>query len=217
MQQPFEVPALYKDAFHCPICGAYAHMDWTRLCGVHTGDLVPCFAAGCARCGQQSFWIESGEVYARMLYPDETNISPPHPDMPDSVVSEYQEASEVFSRSPRAAAALLRLGLQKLLSELGEDGKNINEDIRSLAEKAVLPQRVVQVADTVRITGNNAVHPGEMRAEDVDYVASKMFDLLNFIVRAAITEPRELEELYERTPEGPRAAAERRDAEARDG
>ncbi|MFK8012671.1 MAG: DUF4145 domain-containing protein, partial [Marinicellaceae bacterium] len=122
----------------------------------------------------------------------------------------------VFSKSPRSAAALLRLGLQKLCKHLGEDGKNINKNIRNLAEKNTLPPLIVKVADTVRITGNNAVHPGEMSDEDVDYVASKMFDLLNFIVKKGISEPKELEELYNLTPEAPRLAAEAKDAQARE-
>ena len=78
-----------------------------------------------------------------------------------------------------------------------------------------MPPKVVQVADTVRITGNNAVHPGTMREEDFDYVASKMFELLNFIVKKGISEPRELDELYELTPEGPRKDAEAKDARAK--
>ena len=114
-------------------------------------------------------------------------------------------------KSPRGAAALLRLALQKLCIHLGEDGKNINNDIRSLFKKNILPQQVIQVADTVRITGNNAVHPGEMSEEDFDYVSSKMFDLINFIVDRSITEPKRLQNLYDRTPENPRKAAEQAD------
>ena len=136
--------------------------------------------------------------------------------MPDDVKRDYHEAAQIFSRSPRGAAALLRLGLQKLCKHLGEDGKNINNDIRNLAAKNLLPPLVVKVADTVRITGNNAVHPGEMSDEDFDHVASKMFDLLNFIVKKAITEPKELQHLYELTPQAPRTEAELRDQKAKE-
>ncbi|HCG5094773.1 TPA: DUF4145 domain-containing protein [Vibrio parahaemolyticus] len=122
----------------------------------------------------------------------------------------------MFEKSPRGSAALLRLGLQKLCKHLGKDGKNINEDIRGLSKDDILPPKVIQVADTVRITGNNAVHPGEMSEEDFDYVASKLFDLLNFIVRKAITEPKELDELYHRTPEKPRKSAELYDAKIKE-
>ncbi|MFG0723237.1 DUF4145 domain-containing protein, partial [Pseudomonas sp. GLN_6] len=105
--------------------------------------------------------------------------------------------------------------LQKLCKHLGEPGENINTDIRNLAAKNTLPPLVVKVADTVRITGNNAVHPGEMSDEDFDHVASKMFDLLNFVVKKGISEPKELEALYAKTPEGPRKDAESKDARAK--
>ncbi|MCG5526831.1 MULTISPECIES: DUF4145 domain-containing protein [Halorhodospira] len=151
-----------------------------------------------------------------MLYPD-TGVAPlPAPDMPDDVRADYEEAAKISAKSPRGAAALLRLGLQKLCKHLGKDGANINDDIRSLAEDNVLPPEVIRVADTVRITGNNAVHPGEMSEDDFDYVSSKLFDLVNFIVKKSITEPKEIEELYQKTPENPRVSAEKQDAKRRE-
>ena len=83
-----------------------------------------------------------------------------------------------------------------------------------MAKNNTLPPLVVKVADTVRIKGNNAVHPGEMSDEDFDHIASKMFDLINFIVRKGIAEHIELQALYEMTPESPRKAAEKKDAAA---
>ena len=81
-----------------------------------------------------------------------------------------------------------------------------------MAQNGYLPTQVIQVADTLRITGNNAVHPGTMSNEDFDGVAEKMFDLINFIVRKAITEPKELNELYLKMPEVARKSAEMQDA-----
>ena len=97
---------------------------------------------------------------------------------------------------------------------MGEEGKNINTDIRSLVKKEVLSGQVIKVADTLRIIGNNAVHPGQIVDEDFDKVAGKMFDLINFIVKKAITEPKELDELYQLMPENARNAAEAQDKKA---
>jgi hypothetical protein len=213
-------PQIAKSAFHCPICGTFAHMRWYQFGRNHSPR--PYTEAECSHCSKSSLWrIQESEedefgsstfTKGVMLYPDTGTAPLPDPDMPDDVKEDYQEAASIFSKSPRGAAALLRLGLQKLCKHLGKPGKDINSDIRELSKENILPPMVIKVADTVRITGNNAVHPGEMSDKDFDYVASKLFDLLNFIVRKSITEPKELDELYNKTPEKPREAAEKTDA-----
>lgn len=219
----FIAPEFKKDSFHCPLCGTYAHMTW-ELLQTHTRRSFY-HEALCSCCNLTSLWrvtrYQDNGQYGRvdssgeLIFPDNGIAALPEEDMPEDVKNDYIEATRIFNRSPRGAAALLRLGLQKLCKHLGEDGKNINTDIRNLASKNILPPMVVKVADTVRITGNNAVHPGQMSDEDFDQVASKMFDLLNFIVRKGISEPKELETLYHLTPEGPRKDAEAKDAKAK--
>lgn len=227
----YVAPKISLEGFHCPLCGVHSHMNWDWL------SIRDCrsnyLEARCSHCNDASLWkateinerksrldeamrVADRAVEGEMLYPDFGLAPLPEQDMPEDVKVDYMEAATIFSRSPRGAAALLRLGLQKLCKHLGEEGKNINTDIGRLAAKNTLPPLVVKVADTVRITGNNAVHPGEMSDDDFDHVASKMFGLLNFIVKKGITEPKELESLYSMTPEGPRKSAEKRDAKAKE-
>ncbi|MBK1689349.1 DUF4145 domain-containing protein [Rubrivivax gelatinosus] len=218
----YVAPEITIEAFHCPFCGTYAHMDWAWL--VNRQAITKYLEATCSRCRKASLWLayDTKNVHGNlkpnsgeMVYPDFGTAPLPEVDMPEDVVRDYCEAARIFSKSPRGAAALLRLGLQKLCRHLGEEGVNINEDIRSLAAKNTIPPLVVKVADTVRITGNNAVHPGEMCDDDFDHIASKMFELLNFVVKKGISEPRELEALYSMVPEGARKKAEIRDEKAK--
>ncbi|UXZ43606.1 DUF4145 domain-containing protein [Pseudomonas soli] len=146
-----------------------------------------------------------------MLYPDHGFAPPPHDDMPEEVREDYLEAASIAHRSPRGSAALLRLSLQKLCKHLKQPGENINDDIRNLAEEGKLPLSIIQAADTVRITGNCAVHPSQMAEEDIDFVSARLFLLINKIVAKAIAEPREMEEIYKITPEQARKAAEAKD------
>lgn len=209
-------PAKFKaSAFNCPLCGAYAHMQWSRLfrgAQPQYTDASMYWEANCSHCREHSLWrcLDTRTEHAEMLFPDNGNCSLPEEDMPDDVKSDYQEAARIITRSPRGAAALLRLALQNLLVYLGEEGHDLNKDIRNLAQKHTLPY-LIKVADTVRLTGNASVHPSKMLPEDRDYVAAQMFDLLNYMVRMLITEPKNIQLLYEKTPEIKRLAAEKED------
>lgn len=208
------VPPSYKsDGFNCPHCNAYSRMEWDSPWS-NAFQVRAVALSRCDKCGKFGIWRTWSDA-SRMLWPDSTQAPPPEADMPEDVRRDYLEASAIFAKSSRGGSALLRLALQKLCRHLGEPGKNIDQDIRALASKGIFPAAVVKVADTVRITGNNAVHPGEMSDEDFDTVSSKLFELLNFLVRKAITEPKELDSLYAKVPEGARKAAEEKDEKNR--
>lgn len=149
-----------------------------------------------------------------MVVPAEAPVEPPHPHLPEDCIAEYTEARDIFARSPRAAAALLRLCIQKLMPHLGEKGNNINDDIKALVAKG-LPTMVQQALDYCRVVGNNAVHPGEIELNDTPDVAQRLFEMINFIVEDRITRPKEIAELYGKLPEENRKAIEQRDGKGK--
>ncbi len=104
-------------------------------------------------------------VYNRLVFPSSREGPPPNPDLPDDVRLDYEEAGRILNLSPRGAAALLRLAIQKLCAYLGEKGKNIDDDIASLVKKGLYPL-VQQALDAVRVIGNEAVHPGTLDLKD---------------------------------------------------
>lgn len=159
----------------------------------------------CAHCEAWTFWYRG-----KMVVPSEAPVEPAHPDLPEDCRVDYTEARDIFSRSPRAAAALLRLCIQKLLPHLGEVGKNINEDIKALVSKG-LPPLIQKALDYCRVVGNNAVHPGELDLNDTPEIASKLFQMINFIVEDRITRPKEVEALYQELPVDARTAIDKRD------
>jgi hypothetical protein len=154
-------------------------------------------------------WFVDGT--ARVVHPAGINPAPlPHLEMPDNVRSDYLEAKEISNVSPRGAAALLRLALQKLCVALGGQGENLNADIAALVQ-AGLPARIQQALDIVRVIGNNAVHPGELSIDDNPEIAQSLFGLINIIVENRIAEPKRIEALYSSLPIGALEAIQRRD------
>jgi hypothetical protein len=160
----------------------------------------------CEHCKSWSYWYKE-----RMIVPCEAPVSPAHVDMPEECLSDYNEARSIVALSPRGSAALIRLALQKLMTVLGEKGKNINDDIGSLVQKG-LPIQVQQALDYCRVVGNNAVHPGEIELNDTPEIAHHLFAMINFIVEDRIARPKQIESLYSLLPEGAKEAIEKRDS-----
>lgn len=159
----------------------------------------------CQCCGQKIIWIDENYVYPEIIA-EEAN-----PDMPESVKQLYNEAGLIYNKSPRAACALLRLAIDRLCNELGETDRDINKNIGALVKKG-LPQTIQQALDVVRVVGNKAVHPGQI-AFDVDdkATATMLMRLLNIIVERMITEPNEIDSLYQGLPESVKQSIEKRD------
>jgi Domain of unknown function (DUF4145) len=96
------------------------------------------------------------------------------------------------------------------MPHLDEKGKDLNVDIGNLVKEG-LPVQVQQALDSLRVVGNNALHPGQMDLRDDRATAEALFGWLNFIVDQRIAQPKRLDELYGRLPEDARAAIEKRD------
>ena len=132
--------------------------------------------------------------------------------MPESVKRDYNEARAVVEDSPRAAAALLRLGVQRLLeNHLGAEGSSINDYIGYLVANDKISPRIQRALDAVRITGNNSVHPGRMDMDDNREMAEGLFTLLNEIVDEAIARDKRIDSFYEKLPSDDLEGVENRD------
>lgn len=160
----------------------------------------------CFHCKEFAVWIDRN-----LIWPRQRGAPLPNPDLPDDVRSNYEEASNILDLSPRGAAALLRLGIQKLCKHLGGKGNAVNDDISLLVKKG-LRVEIQQALDAIRVIGNNAVHPGQLDLQDDHATARSLFGLVNLIASVMISEPKRVSEIYENLPEGAREAIERRDA-----
>lgn len=188
-------PTVFASSFTCPHCGVLAVQTWNFINwnGIKFAQAEPknhpLRIGKCHHCKQSTVWIEE-----TMYYPDNGNAPFPNPEMPASVLKLYNEAAAIHTKSPRGAAALLRLSIQILCKELGEPGNNINADIASLVKKG-LPDIVQKSLDIVRVTGNDAVHPGQIDTDNPETVG-RLFGLLNVIVEYMIALPNKVSGFY---------------------
>lgn len=175
----------------------------SKYVGLDVGNLN---ISRCFACRKLSIW-----VHKRLAFPPTRSGPEANGDLPAEILRDYDEAREIHLVSPRGAAALLRLAIQKLCAHLGERGKKIDDDIASLVQKGLSPL-VQKSLDAVRVIGNEAVHPGTLDLRDDTSTVNSLFRLVNLIAEQMITNPKHVEELYGSLPESKRQAIDKRDA-----
>lgn len=216
-------PEYEKRAFNCPHCDVYAYQDWNNTMaqipieeweksGVAAIEdevryqYVPnSKVAFCCNCKKASIWVNQKRVF-----PNFSTAPLPADDMPENVTEIYNKARSIADMSPEAACSLLRLAVQLLIKHLGEDESNLNKAIGNLVKKG-LSARVQKALDSVRITGNHTIHPGEIDLDDNPEIANILFGIINFIVEKMITENKKIDEFYKFLPEKDKFAVNKRD------
>lgn len=207
-------PGFRKNVFSCPHCSVVGRMWWEQLLirNLTSTAASDIWTADCPNpeCSKKSIWRAETHVQEMIWPTDAAAAEPAHDAMPTAIRADYEEARSIVAKSPRGAAALLRLVVQKLCVELGESGENLNNDIGALVEKG-LSRRIQKALDVVRVIGNNAVHPGEIRVEDDPSTAASLFRLVNLIVENQIAEPASIDALFEALPAAAKVGITKRD------
>lgn len=212
-------PTLRQTSFHCPHCGVLSGQTWSEEINCkflferpHGGNewqfyrLNKFLSAKCSNCGQISIWLVD-----KMIYPLTGNVEMANSDLPEEILTDYNEAKNIVNISPRGSAALLRLAIQKMSVHLGEKGKNLNEDVANLVKKG-LPVQLQQALDSVRVIGNHAVHPGVIDLNDKPETAYALFSFVNILCDYFITQPKKIAEVFGSLPEKDKENIAKRDS-----
>ena len=134
----YHPPSINEHSFNCPHCNVFAHHHWHHVWCVYslfgevpgqsidisaetrpelvssspssapTRQAKGMFIGKCQHCLQITVWI--GDA---MMYPDRGKAPRPNEDLSEDIRKDYEEAASICSKSPRGAAALLRLAMQK--------------------------------------------------------------------------------------------------------
>ncbi|WP_353633279.1 DUF4145 domain-containing protein (plasmid) [Halobacterium sp. NMX12-1] len=215
------------ESFHCPHCNVYARQYSGSLFWINTdeGDVmegqfnswkldksVTEYLSSytikyCENCEEFTMW--RGQ---RLIYPSSVSAPEPVEDMPSDVESDFREARQIVDDSPKASAALLRLAMEKLTEELLESSEGgLYDNIGALVEEGLIGERIQKALDSVRVTGNDYVHAGEIYEPDDRDTALRLFDLVNIIVEVTITREKMIEEAYSEIPDNKKEGIENRD------
>ena len=188
--------------------GTRSHNDAAMAIGFATYHLARCQA-----CSKPTIWHIDGNTGMKewtLVYPQGSVAPPRATGMPTPVAEVYDEASQVAVASPRAATALLRLAVELLLKELGAEGKDLNQKVRWLVKQGA-SDNIQKAMDSVRVSGNNAVHALQIIADEPSAVADLLFRLNNYLVETLITGKAEIQQFYDKLPEAVRKGIEQRD------
>lgn len=226
-------PKLFESSYCCPHCGVVAHQTWhlatsrpfvsapgaasdtyksfglAELQLHHSNSNASHNVGGivfseCQHCSKVALWAKG-----KLVLPN-PEAATPHPDMPESASLDFREAAAIAQDSPRGAAALLRLALEKLCHEIGDPSKKIDTNIATFVANG-LNSNVTKAMDSLRVIGNEAVHPGAMDLRDDLATVTSLFQLLNFIVENVISQPNRIAELFDSLPEAKKQGIENRD------
>lgn len=198
--QSYYPPKFEEKWFTCPHCWTYSQQEWYELeYGSYPKMRLSWFYVSiCAKCEEKWIRSESWEL----LWPYSSTAPMPNPDMPEEVKNLYEEARSVADLSPRAAAALLRVSIEKLTECLWEKEWNLNTRIHNLKEKW-LPEKVIQSFDILRVTWNEWwSHLGQIDLawNDNKETVDSLFLLVNIIVERVISNNNQVDELYKKLP-----------------
>lgn len=117
----------------------------------------------------------------------------------------FNEAKDIFDKSPKAASALLRCLIERILRD-----KFQKEHSRSFLAKILnddnvqneLGNEIIQLCQTCKLIGNDAAYSSLMIYEDESkQEVELLFELINAIAEELLSKPRKRQEMLDKSKE----------------
>ncbi|MDO8886181.1 DUF4145 domain-containing protein [Candidatus Oleimmundimicrobium sp.] len=119
-----------------------------------------------------SDWEGSGNTgdlrNASQLYPSSRELGKA---IPEEIRKSYEEAKKVEKLSPNAFVVLLRRSLELLCRDQKAKGRNLKEQIADLSKMGLIPNTIVEMAETLRFIGNIGAHEIEVDIDQAEISA----------------------------------------------
>ncbi len=115
----------------------------------------------------------------------------------------FNEAKDIFDISPKAAGALLRSVIERILRDKFQEkySKSFLGEILSKPEvKNALSNEIIQLCETCRLIGNDATHSSLIIYEDESRAQVELlFELINAIAEELLSKPRKRQEMLDKS------------------
>lgn len=188
-------PTFRASPFTCPHCGVLAQQSWAPMAAKNQPIDPDIERSKCRNCNRHAYW-----AWEQLVAPAVPFGPPPNDDLQGPLLDVYQEARDVAGRSPRAAAALLRLLVERLVHELdgvGHEGERLQVKVDRLRDDGKIDAGTYEAMLAVKIAGDGALHTGQIdtEAEDQGEVVVVLFGIVNHIVTSTRSLHREVEAL----------------------
>ncbi len=168
-------------ALTCPYCGAYANftqravlIDWqVWLSSGRERQPVDVVALTCNACmypvvGGMTHDLQGGPPTLLWHEPQKV-VSVEFPDVPEHIASDASEAFRCSGVSAwRATVAIARRSVQAAAIEQGAPDKKLQHQIEWLDEERKITPQMREMAEEIRLSGNDGAHPDKDGLKDVD-------------------------------------------------
>jgi len=174
----------------------------------------------CARCAKPAFGL-ARRPYGSSATPDESEAGleecgwtlyefgpkPPHPDIPPHVPEPAQtfflQAVDLAANLETldAAAIMTRRTLEAAIDAKGVAAPTLKKRIDELVEKNLVPADIAELADHIRLIGNEAAHGDQALAGNpqAQENVQELLDFTRIVLMYLFTLPRMIEKARERT------------------
>lgn len=175
----------------------------------------------CSKCGNRCYWeiitkykLRTKEKDSRNLDDYETeekiiyrNISligiDPNEDLTNEQKQLFNEAKDIFDISPKAAGALLRCVIERILRDKfqAKHSQSLLGTILNDANvKDELGHDIIQLCETCKLIGNDASHSSLMIYEDESkQEVELLFELINAIAEELQSKPRKRQDMLDKS------------------
>lgn len=121
----------------------------------------------CDNCGRYSLFncMDDNPDESSSLWPNERNIDE---SVPTEIKIAYHEANKVKQISKIAFIIMIRRCLDILCKHEKAKGRDLYLKIVNLGSRGIIPNKLTDMADLIRLIGNNGSHENEIKINEIE-------------------------------------------------